>query len=158
MRTDFETICDDVKTILAANLNTKLAAIDADKDDGIELDTISSSAYFFQDLNGVQVNYNPFVFYGLINVEGEGIYGATQSKMEMFIAVAMEDNGENVSVSRRLFRYQRAVREVLEEKFDSLPCGAKMRVQSQVPIELRLMNSSLPHRAIGLIVTLDLGM
>lgn len=157
MKADFETICDEIKSILSSGLNTRLGVIDSEKDDGIELKEINSNAYFFQDLNGVTINYNPFLFYGLINVEGEGDLGHTPAKLEIFVAVAIEDRGEDISVSRRLFRYQRAVRELLEEGFDSLPSGAKMSVQSQVPVELRLMNTSFAHRAIGVIVTVDLG-
>lgn len=154
---DFEDVADDIITLLKANLNTKITAINSEKNDGISLDAIDTSAYLFHTLDEETVNYNPFILCEFINAETVGDYGHSQTKVELLIGVVLSDSGSDLVVSRRLFRYQRAMREVIEDNFDSLASGAKMIVQSQVPVELTLSNGSFAAKAIALSVRLDLG-
>ena len=45
-RFDFEDILDDIKTVLVANLNTKIGLLNTEKNDGISIPTIKDQAFF----------------------------------------------------------------------------------------------------------------
>lgn len=156
-RYDIESLCDDIKTVLTTYLNTKLAAIDAEKNDDIDLATVNSLAYVFQSMNGVTINYNPFIFYGVQEIDGEGGYSYTPSRVDVSVILVLEDQAEDIDIGKRMLRYGRALKEVFEEHFNETAHGVKLSVQSQVPIEISLMNSSNPHRAIGVLVRADMG-
>jgi hypothetical protein len=155
-RYDIESLCDDIKTILTTNLNDKLAEIDADKNDSITLATINSSAYHFQSMNGANSNYNPFVFYGVQEIDGEGFHSNTPMRIDVSIIIVVEDTGQDIDIGKRMLRYGRALKEVFEEGFQDIAQGVKISVQSQVPIEINLMNTSAIHRAIGVLVRADM--
>jgi hypothetical protein len=154
---DLESLLNDIKTILTNNLNTKITALNSEKNDSVTLSQVNSDAYVLQSLNGVTVNYNPFIFYGLLDVQGEGNYGYTPSMYEIIVAIVVEDEGEDVNIATRMFRYLRVLEEVFADHFDSIPEGVKISVKSQVPIEIALLNSSYPHRAVGVLLRADMG-
>lgn len=157
MRYDFESICAEVKAIMVANLNTRLAAISTEKGDSIALRTVNAEAYFFQTLDQEPAAFDPFVFYGISEIEGEG--GATQTpmKLKIFCVVICADEGEDEFTSNRMFRYQRALREIFEENFELPESQVKLVVSSLVPVEVKLLNSTQSHRAIGVELAADLG-
>lgn len=157
MSFDLESICDEIKAILVANLNTKITAINAEKNDDFAMTAINDDAYVFQDLNGVTQNYNPNIFYGVTDVQGEGQFGGTPSKAQFIVAVVFSDEGSVLTPARQLFRYQRALREVFEQNFQLPESGCKLSVASQVPVEITLVNSSYRHRAAAVLLTTDFG-
>ena len=157
MTYDIESLCDDIKTILTTNLNTKLTAINNEKADSITLATIDASAYAFQSMNGATMNFDPFIFYGVQDIQGEGGYGQTPMQVEVAVILCLSDQGQDIDITKRVLRYGRALKEVFEEHFGDTENSAKLSVQSQVPIDIKLLNSSNPHRAIGVTLRADLG-
>ena len=160
MTYDLETLLDDIETLVKANLNTKIAAINSEKNDSISLATIDSEAYFFQSLDGKQINYTPFVAYGISNFdspEDGGHYGAAEIKVSIDVIVCLEDVGQDVNITKRMLRYQRALKEIIETNFDGLTSGVKLSVQNQLPIDVALLNSSNMHKAIGITIHAILG-
>jgi hypothetical protein len=156
-RYDIESLCDDIKAILVANLTAKIMALNTEKADTVTLADVSAEAYIFQSMNGVTVNYNPFIFYGVQEIDGEGGQSYTPSRVDVSVILVLEDSGEDIDIGRRMLRYGRALKEVFEEHFQDTSHGVKLTVQSQVPIEITLMNSSERHRAIGVLVRADMG-
>lgn len=156
-RYDIESFLADVKALLLSDLNSKLSAITSEKNDGITLKAVDASAYFLQSLNGTQVNHNPFIFYGVQDIATTGNHSYSSQKVDVVVAVVLEDAGQDVDIAPRLFRYGRALHEVIEEGFDRNTNGVKLMVQSLVPIDFKLMNSSTNHKAIGVLVQADLG-
>lgn len=156
---DLEDVLDNIKSVLQTNLNTKISQINSDKDDGITLDSIDDNAYYLQTLDGETINYNPYVFYGVQDIIGDnGYYSQVPQVTEIAVAVVIEDTGESVTPTRKLFRYQKALTEVITESFDSAKNqGVKMSVASQVPVELTLQNDSRRARAIGILIKIELG-
>lgn len=157
---DIESLLLDIETLLKNNLNNKITAINSEKNDSIVLAQIDSNAYFMQSLDGPEVNYNPFIFYGIEAISDEATganFSFTPMRLSIAVALVMEDSGLDVNISRRMFRYQRAIKEIFEEGFDSIPEGIKLTVQSQVPIELSLLNDSYKHKAIGVTIKADMG-
>ena len=157
---DIESLLDDILTLLQAGLNTKIAALNTEKGDEIQLETINSDAYALQSLNGPHMNFNPFVFYGVQDIkpgDDSSPYGRTSMSVEVVVCIVLEDMGQDRDIATRLFRYQRALKEVIEDGFDSNSNLVKLSVQSLVPVEFTLMNSSNGHRAIGIQIQADLG-
>lgn len=154
---DIEQCLLDVKAVLVSYLNTKLAAITTEKNDTITLKTIDSSAYFIHSMDGPQVNYDPFIYIGLQAIEGDGQMGASPSQLSIAVAAVVADEGQDVELWKRMFRYQRAIREVFEEHFEEQAGTFKFVVKDQVPIEISLLNDSYSHKAIGVTLSVALG-
>ena len=156
---DLENLCTDIETLLKANLNTKISAINTEKNDSTSLDTIDSSAYFFQSLDGKQINYDPVIIYGISGFDPspDGAWGFTPIHVDIDIAVVKADNGEDLNISNRMLRYQRALREVIEDNFFNLDSKVKLSVQNQIPVNLALLNSSYTHKGIGITVKALMG-
>src|SRR3954466_100114 len=93
---DLEFIINDLKALLVANLNTKIAAIQSDKNNGMVLKTVNSSAYYIQDVNSAQAMANdPFIYMGVDEVESEGIHAATSKIYSIPILLVLADNGQD---------------------------------------------------------------
>ena len=156
---DLESLLGEVETILKADLNTKIAAINSEKNDNIDMETISNDAYFLQSLSEKSINYDPFILYGVSQFENDdpGNFGFTSTKVLIEIVLVKADEGQDLQIIKKMLRFQRALREVIEDNFDSISHKVKMQVQSQVPIDLNLLNSSHSHKAIGITIKCDLG-
>lgn len=156
---DFETICDDVLSIMTANLNQKITDINTEKGDSITLKAVPTGAYIFGSLNGKTANYDPFVFYGIqaINEIEDDVQVYAASSIEIAVVVLLADMGDDIEIDRRLLRYGRALKEVFEDHFELSQSGGKIRVSSKPPVEVQLKNSSNFHRACGVTLGIELG-
>lgn len=150
MTYDIENLMDDIETFMKANINTKIAAINAEKADSTVLKTISDSAYFFQSLDERVTNFNPFVFYGLAaNIESEGIGPAVSKILPINIAVITFDSNQ-ANIGKRYLRYNRAIEEIFLEKWDQVSNNAtKVKVRTPVLIDFTILNDSQPFRVVG---------
>lgn len=150
---DIETILSNIKTILTDNLSSKLIAITTDKSNDITLPDIDSNAYALQSLqNKIVMNYNPFIFYGIQNINNQSVGARISEELEVFIIICFYDSNNDLdenTVSKRAFRYLRALREIFEEHWADILTYGKIYIDSLVPIELSLMNSNQNHRAVG---------
>lgn len=151
-----ESIADEIETLLSANLNTKLAAIDANRGGGITCPTINSNAYFFQSLNEDIANYNPFVLYGLNNSETISEFGASAEILTFGVSLIIQDSGKR-DLSKIMFRYRDALKEIFETNFYLPGSGVKIKVTSLMPMDLQGLNSSMPHKIIGILLEMSLG-
>lgn len=150
-KVDFESIADAVKAYLQAKLNTKLAEIDAEKNDGITLATIPATAYFFDYLGSEEVNQPVFVLYGVSRMEPVSrSVQAVATRVTMQVAVVLTDSGNDREVLKRLLRYQRALREVFETGWNSVSGSLKFEVGSLAPYGLDLLNRGADDRIIGI--------
>lgn len=154
---DFETILDEVKAVMTENLNARITAITAEKGAGVSLRAIDAQAYFLQTLDQRPAMFDPFVFYGISDIKGDGGHSGTPMKITMFCIIICADNGEDDQTARRMLRYQRALREIFEENFDLPESSVKLSVSSLVPVEVTLLNTTQSHRAIGVELVADLG-
>lgn len=154
---DVERFFTDLGTMLKANLNNKLTAIDSEKGD-YTIKKIDSSAWFFQSLNDSYTNFDPFVIYGVSQFEpSDDPYSVTATKMLVEIVIVVADQGQDATISGKMFRYQRALKEVILENFDSLPDCSRLKVDNQIPVDFKLINNSYLHKAIGVTIKADIG-
>jgi hypothetical protein len=149
---DLERLLADIEALMVANLNTKLAAINTEKNDAITLKEVSSDAYFFQGMNSKQANYNPFVIYSIEDIQSSAMEGLTIQSAVIQIALVLEDKGEDTgpNVMKRMLRYQRALEEIFEENFQLIENGVKLKVQSLMPGLFALEDSSEFYRVVGI--------
>jgi hypothetical protein len=149
MRYDIENFFDDLKAFLQANMNTKLAAIDAEKADGITLGTISNAAYFFQTLGDEIANYNPFVFYGIDQLPANAIYSNVDAAITAQVVIVLSDDENDPNIMKRLLRYQRALIELFESNYAGISKIGKILVSGLAPAPLALAGRAGLDRVIG---------
>lgn len=154
---DIEMLLADVKSIVSSNFNTKIAAINLEKNDGIALDQLDSGAYMMQQLNGKLANYNPVCFYSVDNIETLSSGPLASHRFSISVLIIAIDTGEEVEVGVRMLRYLRALEEIFKEKWNENRHGIKLQVQSLVPIPLTELNSTNSYRATGVILEGSLG-
>lgn len=150
---DLESLLTDLEALFKANLNNKIASIDNEKPNSLGLKPVVDEAYFLQTLNERAVNVDPFILYGVEDIQSTGLGPATQSSFQISVVLALADHGEEMNTTYRMFRYQRAIREVLEENWNESTNGVKLTVTSLVPVQLSLFNSDDNYRAIGVLIT-----
>lgn len=156
---DLEIFMREIESLVKLNLNNAIAAMNAEKNDSIVLKTIDDDAYFFQSLNGKEINYDPYLYYGLMTIETKGTnapYGKTAESPSITVAIVFSDEGNEVDISWRALRYLRILKELFENNFDQNKNGVKLSVYSQVPVELQLLDDSRTDRAVGVILKADL--
>jgi hypothetical protein len=147
---DVEVFLSNIETILKNNLNSKLASIDTEKNDGITLKTLVSDAYFFQELNSKVANYNPFLLYGVEDLGTKAVEGFSVQEVTVSIVIVVTDDGEDQNIAKRMLRYSRALQEVFEENFCLVENSVKLIIQNLMPVEFNMLNSSDSYRAVGI--------
>jgi len=157
-RYDIETLITDLSTLFTTNMTAKINAINSEKNDSIVLKDLPTGGVILQSMDGKIANYNPFLYIGVVDLQGEDIPNASRSLQRADVAVlfVLADEAQDSEIWKRLFRYQRVIREIIEEKFDSMSGQLNLKVKSQVPIELALVNNSYSHKAIGVTVSADI--
>lgn len=151
-----EEILVDIKAVVYDKLNTKIDEINAEKNDGITLSQVRNEAYILQSLDGSEANFNPFIFYGADDISSESRGPNSSKKYSLFVLIVIADDGQDKNISTRMFRYLRAIEEILKENWNNKG-GAKIEVKSLVPVPLPSLNSSNPSRATGVQIETNIG-
>ncbi len=154
---DIESILADLKATLVANLNTQISAINTEKGDGITLKSVDDSAYHLQNQEDRVELFDPFVVYGeaaepAIQATGPGVAITYQVAVWMVLA----DNGTDLSIVKRLFRYRRALMDLMKSNWSSFAkADQKMKIQASMPTPpYKDMETGFMGRAIGVIFSL----
>lgn len=152
-KVDIEVICIAVEAFMKARLNTKLAEIDAEKNDGLTCLTVPDAAYVFEYWGEEVSNFNPVVLYGFGGMDAvDGVGPGVIDLVRLQVGVVLNDNGAPDLV-RRLLRYQRALKEIFTKDWDKVYGAVKFRVSGTEPFPLQLLHRQAPDRMIG--VTLE---
>lgn len=149
---DVENLLTDIKAILVANLNTQIAAVEAEKiaqglpNTGL-LPVDTGKAYFEQNWSDEIMNYSPAIFFGVEDITAiggsNGVPGATLQKIQVFVEIIMVDSGMDVYGKNRIHRYARAIRDVLQDNARKLPSSGSIIIETVRPISFKLdLNSS----------------
>lgn len=165
-RFDTENLMTNVLAIMTANLNAKIAAIEAEKiaggapatnlqpvDNTIGADG-TPNGYFEQTWSDKILNINPAIFYGLENITATSIGPATAERYSIFIEVVLVDSGMDNLTKYRIHRYSRALKEIFEENYASLMSAAQIKIETVRPISFKLdLNSSEEIKVGGISLT-----
>jgi hypothetical protein len=156
---DAENLLFDIKGILTSNLNTKIAAIEAEKIGAgfvstnlAPVDTMKG--YFEQSWSDAMLNINPAIFYGIEETTAEGQGPATKELYKIFVEIVLVDNGMDTLTKNRIHRYARAIKEVFQENYDRLPPAGKIKIETVRPTSFKLdLNSSEEVKVGGVSLT-----
>lgn len=166
---DTESLMTNILAIMTANLNPKIAAIEAEKiaagapatglkpvDATIGADG-TPNGYFEQTWSDKIININPAIFYGIESIQAQGMGPATMEKYGVFIEVVLVDNGQDSFTKNRIHRYARALKEVFEESFAGLQSAAQIKIETVRPVSFRLdLNTSEEIKVGGISLTIAL--
>ena len=138
---DTEQFLRDLETVMKANLNTKITAINTEKGD-FEIANINDGAWYFQNLNSEVFSYAQFIAWGLGNSpDSQGEQNDNyMERIRVMYEVCLADEGERSSrgINYKLLRYQRAMKEVVLENFDSYRGHTKTLITSLTPTSFTL--------------------
>lgn len=153
---DIENVLDGVKTFLAANLNTQITALNAEKNDGITLKTVDDTAYHLQYPEDRTELSDPFIIYeeaGEPTITTNGpLTGTTH---QVGITFVLADNGNDMDIVRRLFRYRRALCDVVQANWATLVGSHKFAIHtwSPSPPFKDENNTEFTGRAVGIVLS-----
>jgi len=155
MGKDAEIVLDDIQTFLKANLNTQIGVINTDKGD-FTLDTVANEAYFFQTMNNRVSNFNPFVYFAVVDsaavTDREG--GHLGVNYEFVVFVVSVDNSNDATFERRMLRYGKALMQLFVEKWDKISKPDKFEVSNVEPFPFKLQAGGSIYKAAGVNVKL----
>jgi hypothetical protein len=153
---DLENVLDSIKTFLQANLNTQIAALNTEKNDGITLKTVDSTSYHMQYLQDRADLGDPLVLYGEMDEAVTDMAGGTAaSTYRLGVLIILQDNGTDPDIVRRLLRYRRAVADVVSANWASIANENKSRIVLIPPVgPSERLNSGYVGRATGIEFTI----
>lgn len=155
VRHDFEEILESVKTLIVNKFNTKLLAIEADKNDGITLPPVNANAYFLQSLDESIANFDPFIAYGVSNIDAVSLGPQSSEKIFIEVVIILADNGRN-DINKIMFRYSRALKEIFEENWQIHDSSTKINVNRSTVVPYEALDSSATYKAIGIEIEVNL--
>ena len=152
---DIERLIDDLVGLVKTNLNTKLTEITIEKGDSLTLKSVNDSAYIIQSMNQKIINFDPFIWVIVNNPESDGIGPHTALTVPVDIVILVKDQNQDQNLYKRMFRYGRALKEVIEDNWEKISFGIKLKVNSLAPAPVVLFNTSDPYKAVGVQVEAD---
>lgn len=150
-RYDIESFAKDVEATLKSKLNTKITSINTEKGD-YDIDPISDKAYFFQTLNDKVNSFSPALFYYIDDIRSDGIGPATSDDISIEIVIILSNSNDGKQ-AYKLLRYLRALKELFNDEFNNVKSNRTVKVESLVPINFALQNSSSYVDGIGIRLT-----
>lgn len=153
---DTEFIIKEIADKITSVFNAKLALIDAEKNDGITLKQLDTSASYFQTLNNSTINYNPFLLYGLSSSEIIGKQGNNIKKLKIYFLIVYSDADNNNTTTSIMYRYQRALEESIQDNCFALESVNKMVISSIDLVDFKNINTNKIDKAIGITIDTDI--
>lgn len=157
-RSDIESFLDDVKALLATQLNVQIDEVNTDKADTITLKEVDPvDGYFFQALNTGTPNVDPFVLYGIETPVADSTGPSTAVKYDLFVVVVIADPGQDLDIFRRLLRYQRALMQLFASSWASqMLNNQRYKISGLNPFPLSLVGME-NAMAVGVSLSLTMG-
>ena len=121
---DSEDLLLGILQIMTTGLNTKVAAIEAEKvakspTQGLTptLASFASNNYYLQTWTDKILQNSPAIFYGIEDVQTLDGAGVAAKTYKVFVEVVYVDSGQTNDAHKRISRYSRALEELFEENF-----------------------------------------
>lgn len=155
---DLESLVYDVETMLKSKLDTEISAITTEKNDGITLPVIGSNAYAVQTLDNVTMNYEQFVYLGVVDVRTTGTGPATAKDYGIVVMIVSGGKPNQLNNIRRMFRYGRALEQTFEKNWDKIGSHrVKFKIESIPPQDYQNLNGTKQFQAVGVVLSGGLG-
>jgi hypothetical protein len=145
-----------LKTALAS----KITAINTEKSDSV-LTALNSNAYFIQTLDGRITNYPDFVYIqvGQPNIDDTNLGALVVSyPISTYIVLGSLNLEDDNKIAQKLFRYHRALVEVVRDSADTVLKRYKTKVVSLDPAGFVELDASRPVIATGITQELTVGL
>lgn len=155
MKQDIETTFFEMVNYAKSILNTKITAINLEKGDSV-LSQINNDAWIIGSLDDRIKSYNIFTFSFISSISSvvQGNIAAKNSVFEFDIIIAENEDGNDF---KRMLRYHRALEESMKEAWDKVGKGYDRATISLLnPIDIKLYDSSLMHKVVGIQVEFNL--
>lgn len=147
-RFDIETLLDKLEAKLKVSLNQKFTAINTEKGDNL-LESIPQSAWIFGSLDDRAKNFKDFVFYYVDTIDTKVAGSRVAEEYTIEIDLFLFDR-QDEKIQKRILRAHRALRESVVETWEKVGIGIdRVEVESLVPIDVKLNNSSFYHKILG---------
>lgn len=151
---DGEDLLDSVLEIMTSGLNTKIAAIEAEKvakGKGLTptLASVLAASYHEQTWSNKILNSSPAIFYGIEDCQVSENGPAVAKTYKVFCEVVMVDNGQTNDMHKRIQRYSRALEELFAEAYAPAIQGSRVKVEQVRPISFKLQLDSDEEIKVG---------
>lgn len=155
-RFDLETLLDKLAASLKVKLNERIDAINLEKADTL-LEKFKPEAWLFGSLDDRNMNYVDFVFYYVDQIQTRSAGGITADDYTIEIDLLVQDSQDS-KIQKRMLRLHRALREAVAETWGVIGVGFdNATIESLTPIDVKLKNSSLMHKVIGISLKFSIG-
>lgn len=149
MKFDEEQLLLNIETYLKANLNAKITAINSEKNDSIVLAQVNASAYAL-DADDGEFNYDPYIITMISEQTSETRGPAVAENLIVNVALILTDNGQDLNIVRRMLRYRRCLREVIQDNFRKIsPCD-EVVIESLPLLSFQKGGSSMMSKVVGI--------
>lgn len=155
MKHDFEEILENIKTIMTDDFNTKLSSITTEKGDALVLPEVVTNAYFLQGLDESIVNFDPFIVYGIVDIETTSLGHTSAEKILISAVIVLADNGRD-EINKIMFRYSRALKEIFEEGWQIVASSTRINVTRTTVVPFESNDSSITYKATGIEIEVTL--
>lgn len=150
MTYDLENVLFDVSELIKSKFNTEIGLVNTEKSDEITLNDIPDSAYFIASMDDKVANKKDFVFIDYDELQPVGLGPATSESFAIIILIVSVQINKIESV-KRMLRYGRALKQVVQKNWRSLPSEIGTVKVESIPIQdIFLLNSTAQHKTIGL--------
>lgn len=153
MKYDVECLFDELFSIMKANLNDRITKIQSEKDTKLgdanfNVPLIDDNAWF-DGLDERTANFNPYVYYGIEDNSVIEVASAESSDLTIFFTVVYHNDGDDVTMYRKMLRYIRAMQEVSTRNFREIAEASNLKVIALNPQDVKDLDSETFHKIGG---------
>lgn len=130
---DIEVFESDLLSLVQTNLSAKLTAITTEKGDSITL-TVPATDQYFNTTDDEVNNQGIMVLYGVTDGLIDSISSHSAESIRFMLLVYLDEmNLLQGVVRKKILRYIRALKEIIQENFDKFPTASALQVETIAP-------------------------
>lgn len=149
---DIEDLLSGIEDALKRELNAQIQAVEAEKaaqGKAIGLPVVDPRAYFEQTWSNEIMNRAPAIFFGLADTLPDGAGPATAQVVRIFVEMVTIDSGQDVYGLKRVHRYTRAIRQVIENNYDRFSQAGRIKVKTVEPASFKVSEDASNNIRVG---------
>lgn len=154
MSFDAETVLFKLRDYIKNNIGAAIDAVNAEKNDGIDLQKPLAGDYFVQTFNSKLNNCQVPVYVGLSgNPVNDSNGPSTLETLSFEVVILVTDttsNDDQDGTIRRVLRYQKVLRDLIYDGWNDVQVQLKFKVENLEPVSFQFLSSPKPYLAIGI--------
>ena len=153
-RVDEEIAIYNIATVFQSHLNSKLDSINSEKNDGITCAHVdTTNGYAIITLEEKIMNADPILGIFIEDIRTVSLGAASESALDLIVVVIKEDQGEDFQIQKKMLRYMRACREVIEDNYSEILTGGILEIKNLGPRFLQGLNKTAKFRGAGISIS-----